>query len=122
MKAELAQYARKAAEIAAERGHCKHTEEDDEGHVCLAGALNLAVCGDSRRDWFHLVRDDTTVTVERLLAAAAQILAARRGAEFREETWFRFRESPITWNNLPGTSGEDVVLLLKQAAELLEGE
>jgi len=58
--------------------------------------------------------------VERLLAAAAQILAARRGAEFREETWFR--ESPIDWNNLPGTSGEDVVLLLKQAAELLEGE
>jgi len=121
MKAELAQYARKAAEIAAERGHCKYALEDDEGHVCLSGALYLAVCGDSRRVWWPPpVRDDTRVTVERLLAAAAQILAARRGAEFREETWFR--ESPIDWNNLPGTSGEDVVLLLKQAAELLEGE
>lgn len=111
-----------AAGIAAARGHCKFTEEDAEGHVCLVGALNIAYCGTAVRPGPF---PDYCGSVFDALRMAARILARRRGAPVLpwEDSDFladAYGSSPITWNNQADITGEDVVLLLKETAAALE--
>jgi hypothetical protein len=109
-----AQIAYKAAEIASQRGHCKNIEEDSEGRVCFVGALNLAMYGKPYRDETFLGIHHPIVNI---LTTAAEILRGR-GAVMRVSV-----STPIDWNNRETTTGEDVVMLLKEtAAALDEGE
>jgi hypothetical protein len=85
----------KAAGIMSERGHCKRATADAEGRVCFIGAV-IAVPGISDGDPLRIM-----VTAEHVLA--------ERG----------IRTTPIEWNNHPETTGEDVILLLKETAERL---
>ena len=108
----LAEIARKAAEIASERGHCKRIEEDREGHVCFIGAVNIALCGEA-------IRPESVVLAQAawdVMAAAQQVLRAEGNGygTLMDST------HPIYWNNRESTTGEDVVLLLKKTAEALE--
>lgn len=98
-----------AADIIATRGHCKFTEEDPSGRVCLVGALNVALCGNAFRHRAEFGAGQQALT--RVLA----ILGTARGLLALEHDV----NGPVQWNNLPGTSGEDVILLLKRTGTAL---
>ena len=115
-----ADIAYKAAEIASERGHCKNIEEDGEGHVCFIGAVNLAAFGVSLRPDFHdrMIR----IRVEEILRTAGAILRKRGRDAGPVSFWSSVSfMNAIFWNNQDSTTGEDVVLLLKETAVELEG-
>jgi hypothetical protein len=127
----LSQAAYRAAEIAAERGHCKFTEQDEEGHVCLAGAVNLAISGQPKLPLTGPLRDQQFD----ILRAAGKALLARGYCEgmllyYSGSSYLTEPECKdgtpvpyaIYWNNLKDITGEDVVLLLKEAGTLLEAE
>lgn len=98
--------ARAAAEIMSERGHCKSVLEDEQGRVCLVGAL-LAATGEAelRRGWVWC-----TVTARRVVE---RIMHAVPG--FGGDIW-----DAVRWNNEEDTTGEEVILLLKRTAGALE--
>jgi hypothetical protein len=110
-----AEIARKAAEIASERGHCKGMEEDEHGNVCFIGAVNIAYCGQSERG-------DTYDCPEvfDIIEAAARVLARREGLTVLDGINYMYSHGPINYNNKASTSREDIILLLKEAAEELE--
>jgi len=82
---------------------------DNDGHVCILGAVNMAV---HETEWGWGME----YPVATVLFAASAVLASRD-----RRSW-RHLPDAVVWNNEDSTTGEDVVLLLKQAAELLEGE
>lgn len=99
---------RKAAEIMSERGHCKGALENGAGEVCANGAIILALKeedGVARATMGH-VFDKEYDAFKRAADALARSLSTG---------WSRFRIA--AWNDLPTTSGEDVILALKRAAE-----
>jgi hypothetical protein len=105
-----AEVARKAATIMSERGHAKGDLIDSQGRVCNNGAIMLAmgVSEDDLRTEFLLSGD--LPCFEAIHNAEAAILASRG-----------IRQQFMTdYNDADSTSGEDVILLLKLAAERLE--
>jgi hypothetical protein len=101
---DSSEIAYRAAEIMSERGHCKNALTDEEGRVCLIGALEAVTHGNSG-DYF------------RVLETANAILRERG------EDSFLSPGNPflsIFYNNHPDTTGEDVILLLKAAGKELE--
>jgi hypothetical protein len=107
-----AQIAYKAAEIASQRGHCKNIEEDEEGRVCFIGAVNLAMYGQPYRPGEIFINNDHPITT--ILLTAAEILRKRGVSESSGMS------QPIFWNNRDSTTGEDVVMLLKETAVELD--
>lgn len=91
----------KAADYIAQHGHCKGKLFDSKGRVCWSGAIKMAAGG----------LDYGLVDYLALNRACITILACR-GDDY----------NPVVYNDLPGTTGEDIILLLKQAAHLLEEE
>ena len=107
----------------AEKGHCKHEIENEEGQVCLVGAFRYAIEG---------VIIDTTDSrkYEPAFQMARQILKERGyvppltdpyGFE-RPDNYVQFSDPwlPIEYNNDPDVTGEDVILLLKETGARLE--
>jgi hypothetical protein len=103
-----------------ERGHCKYRLEDEQGKVCYAGALMLAIWGNldytGVHDWQGNLFDD-------VVNKSQEILTERD--YFSELTYPHFKgtfisRDPVTFNNDERTTAEDVVLLLKLTAERLE--
>lgn len=90
----------RALEVIHERGMCKGMLEDEDGHVCLNGALNYALTGNSRQwgnmRYYGFVKD------------VAQGLFPERGCVGQT--------SPAPHNNHPDTTQEDVELILKHSA------
>jgi hypothetical protein len=91
----------KAAEIMSERGHCKGRLHDEQGRVCFNGAL-LAVTGNG------FINENAFSSV---FFTAEQILAERGFPPY----W-----NAVSYNNDPDTTGEDVILLLKETGKRLE--
>jgi hypothetical protein len=109
MNMDPAQVARQAAGFIAERGLAKGKLVDQDGKVCNNGALLLAMVGVPVLEeyivprGFHLIWNllmDTEVEILR-----------RQGIDAIR---------PWEYNDRTSTSAEDVILLLKQAAEALE--
>lgn len=105
------QAAYRAAEIIAERGHCKFNNQDADGRVCFIGALVVALCREEGRDtgiaWDQFgnqIMETAQVVLEaRFLAGELAICT-----------------NPIFYNDSPAVTGEDVILLLKQTGQCLE--
>lgn len=94
----------KAAVVLGERGWCQHALEDDDGRVCLVGAISYAHNGTS-----YLTTDGTKGMH---WGAAVGVLMDRLGTA----TLGR-------WNDTPGRTKEEVIALLKNsAAELATTE
>lgn len=124
---KLSQIAYEAARIASERGHCKGIEQDEDGHVCLVGAINLALAADqpgvlTSHGTIPPSSSPLRSLQHELLHYVGKVLQGMGvhvwNVTFLDEAVPR----GIDWNNLPETSGEDVVLVLKKTAELLEAE
>ena len=94
----------KAAEIQVTRGHCKGTLQDAEGRVCLQGALFLA-CG------ITLDHDGTP-------SFYSSPMSARLFDQAHLYVYRHLGSGSHRWNDLPTTSGEDVVQVLRAAAAL----
>jgi hypothetical protein len=100
---------RRAADLIAERGHCKEVYEDADGHLCLSGAIRAAL-------------------LEKL--GAQGIYSALLFPHVSYQDWEDIlnamdrvnEDSVVRFNDSPGTSAEDVILLLKRSAEILEDE
>jgi hypothetical protein len=103
-----AQAARKAAEIIAERGLAREILQDEEGHVCHNGAIFMAVAGDARGS---RASEEQVNLVNQVISGSEEVL--RRDGDVRY---------PFQFSDDPATSAEDVMLLLKKAAEVLEGK
>lgn len=128
MTPNLPGIARRAAGLMAERGHAKYMREDAEGRVCFAGAVFLALTGNTSgltptRDQ-HL---DAFDAWEKIRDTAGRILASR-GEEPADASLARgvlkyAQESPaVNYNNRSDITGEDVILLLKETASELENQ
>jgi hypothetical protein len=88
---QAAQVAEKAAELIAERGHCKGRYESADGSLCAVGALRTAQ--GIMKMWTAGL---ATQTLNRRVGIAA-----------------------VTWNDWDSTTAEDVILELKRTAEEL---
>ena len=93
----------RAADVIAERGHCKHNLQDERGRVCLNGAVNVAAYGDAFLE--------TPSTWRKIGGVIRDIMIA----EGRDSDC-----GPVSWNDEPDVTGEDVILMLKKAAARLE--
>lgn len=127
----LAQLAERAAQLIAERGHCKFLLVSDEGHLCLAGAI-MAAQAESEgrldvartpnlfdgRDQFIWPawrdREAPYRNIRKVLSAADEVVGRET-----DYSGTYLEDSAIDFNNDSGTSAEDVILVLKQAAEAL---
>ena len=85
----------RAANYMREHGHCKFCSSNNDGNVCLNGALFKTVS-------FSLHRK----CIERL----AQVKGIEGGLINKED-------GLVEWNNKHETTGEDVISLFEQAAE-----
>lgn len=101
-----------AARLLSEHGHCKYELEDSQGRLCYAGAVFRALSG--RRDTMPGIAE---IVADRALSTIVSNVAS---GILSERGWGD--HGPIRYNNAPGTTGEDIILLLKQAAHLLEEE
>lgn len=111
-----AEVARKAATIMSERGHCKHTLEDEEGRVCYAGAIAIAINGRSR--WQGTPEEGVLYVA---VNDEAQKILIERGYETDYSYIGSFiQRDPVAFNNDERITGEDVISLLKETAEKLE--
>jgi hypothetical protein len=88
---------RKAADHMKKFGHVKGLLEDDEGRVCLLGAINFALVGEACS---MPNRSDT------LLGHVRRYLKKR----------FGWNEDAVEWNNAPERSGEEVIAALRGTA------
>jgi hypothetical protein len=105
-----AEAARKAATIMSGRGHAKGNLVDSRGRVCNNGAIMLAmgVPEDDLRTEFFLSGD---LSCFEAIHDAEMMILASRGIR---------QQFMADYNDADSTSGEDVILLLKLAAERLE--
>ncbi len=86
-----------AAAYMEEHGHCKKTLRNNDGHVCLNGALMMTV------GFNGLIHKE-----------CIESLAQAKG--ITGDHWFNKEHKLVLWNNLPETTGEDVINLFRQAA------
>jgi len=96
-----------AADYMAEHGHCKYMLWNDEGNVCLLGALMKVT------DASLLFFNATTAGAEIFDTLTAILI--RRGES-------PCGSLPVIWNNDPCTTAEDAILLLKEAGVELAGQ
>ena len=82
-----------AADIIEERGHCKETITNSAGNVCLYGALNIA--------FNEGARATSEASFQGLVAVGKYL-----GKD----------SNPISWNNAPERTKEEVVSALRAAA------
>lgn len=101
MSREAADVLRRAAQIQAERGHCKGKFEDARGRVCLHGAINAA--------WSEEVRVDSVLSEIRAYLRTAFDPADRE-----------YVLAGTVWNDLPETTGLDIEKFLLKAANEIE--
>lgn len=87
-----------------DRGMCKFELEDNDGHVCLNGALNVAFTG-SATCWGVMAEQR---------AERAHLCRVAHGL-FPDRILNHYQE-PSHVNNHPDTTQEDVELILKHAA------
>lgn len=92
-----------AANIVERRGLAKGRQEDDDGHVCVQGAISIAATG---------------ATVNN---GDAYCLATKMLSRYLRATGVEERLAPETgcayWNNQPERTQEDVVGALRAAAD-----
>ena len=94
----------RAADHMSKAGHCKGKQVDEEGHVCFWGALrSVAGYYSGLTETVAVIIDLTTIR-----ETASDIL--RETGRVAE---------PVTYNDRPGTTGEDVILLLKETGARL---
>lgn len=97
---EKGQLLLKAAAYMEEHGHCRGILWNDEGNVCLMGAL--LACSVSKD--LHRANDPMTHSCLDLV-----------GNHLREV--YSYDRDPITWNNLPDRKAEEVINALRATAE-----
>jgi len=117
MKASEIAY--KAAEIMSERGHCKDRLEDKNGAVCHQGAVLLAfhsavrLTPEGRTLFGWSLSDAEKAQLDEINVTGARILEAMGDNNHL---------GVVSFNNNLRTSGEDVILLLKESGRILEEE
>ena len=87
----------KAADLIVERGHTKHCYENGDGGLCAYGAVDMAAMGRAGR------RPEREDSPHRLALMAAEKLVANGAL--------------AVWNDAPERKPEEVVALLRRAAE-----
>jgi hypothetical protein len=98
----------KAADVIGQLGLTKDQLQDrDTGAVCLRGAINIALSG-SPFNW----GDDRDVT-DAIVAVAHTSRILSTFAPFDDLEIY----DVVRWNNAPDTTADDVILLLRRAAE-----
>jgi hypothetical protein len=100
---------RAAAEIIRVRGHCKGRLEDDEGRVCLAGALLVA-----RHESAKMTNQPWPVE----FGDVDPVLTAVTREQFPDRSLGI--GAYVTFNNHPDTTPEEVIGVLEKAAARLE--
>lgn len=113
---KLSQVAFDAADIMSEKGHCKHALTDLDGRVCFTGAVSAAMLG--HPVWYEVAR--VPLMSEELRAEVMHSFAvlSETATEILVERGLP-ADGPVRFNNSANTTGEDVILLLKQVGERL---
>lgn len=101
----VADVLRDAAGVLRERGWCRWTVEDDEGHVCAFGALNVATAG------MAMVRDYSPA--QRAAVPVATFLGVRGNYDDA-------LDKVVDWNNGTALDGEHVAQTFEKAAAAWE--
>jgi hypothetical protein len=93
---DAARVAEEAARLITERGHHKDEYQDADGALCLVGAIAKAANCDPEYALYY--SDNMNIVIGWLRAHLGTMMIT-------------------TWNDLDETTGEDVILVLKKAAE-----
>jgi hypothetical protein len=110
------QIAYKAAEIMSQKGHCKGRIQDAEGRLCLYGALWMAAAGSVRAaQYYQPENEEQRYTIKIISERVATLLR-------KENLCSSPVDTEISWNDMPSTTMEDVVLILKRTGEEMEDE
>lgn len=102
---EIGEILMRAADLIEERGHTKHVQVDEEGRLCLHGALSIAIYGSANAP----ERFDVNERLYSFAPHAANTWARTPGLK---ATYYEF----ATWNNMPSRTGKEVIDLLRGAA------
>lgn len=107
----------KAADALEKYGHCKRVLRDEEGRMCLHGAIAYALKGNA------CYPDHKTSS---LVIALTPLVEKMATVPFTDPSYFNpsaanadGRPHPVAWNNHEDTTGDDVIKLLREAALVL---
>jgi hypothetical protein len=109
---KLSELAYKAAEILAEHGHCKFRTQNVYGEHCLIGALYAAETELTEADYTKSLR-----VIERMSDHVRE-----EGLPMSDGPDEIGKSFAVRWNNAASTTGEDVILALKQTGHDFEQE
>lgn len=122
---DAAEIARKAADYIRVNGHVKYQLWNEQGSACFQGAICAALLGKEKVEgyseltfWDHLVplfASDESVAITE---TATGIIAERGWGALNDFTVC----DPITYNNHPSTTPEDVIYLLELTAKELDDQ
>jgi hypothetical protein len=98
---------RQAVEVLRARGHCKNVLRDEEGRVCLVGAL-CAVTGYRHATWMDFGPAVRAVVREQF--------PDRVSPESHPDLFWE----AVQFNNHPDTTADEVIAVLEKAAARLE--
>ena len=93
----------RVADTIAERGHCRNELTDENGAVCLAGAIHCVIHGDPFVHFEH--RTEAVAALE----TVSKRLRLRGDASFA-----------VYWNNEIAKDGQEVIDVLRKIAETAE--
>lgn len=124
---DLKEFGHKMLGLLRERGFCKLQLEDEDGHLCIVGTLNMADHGDARcwrghnehKDIYGNLLTAVGCQMARRLNVAVEdteIMQRKRREAVFPHDWF---PDPLgSFNNDPETTFEDLVDLIVAAAGL----
>lgn len=97
-----------AANYMEEHGHVKGVLRDEQGRVCLLGAINMVVFG---KESMHsrAAYDDPNITVRCKASRAVKDL-------LRDKLGTEYIYGEVYWNNQPERTKDEVVQVLRDAA------
>lgn len=109
--AEKATFFREAAGALHEYGWCRYEFKDNEGRMCIAGALGYAMTGEAYAVWTDF--DARHLGIE-LATIMQNRLGIDPGVDCGGNLW------PAAWNNDVAVNVDEVIHVLKMAAEEIE--
>jgi len=92
-----------AADLIEKHGHAKYALRNSEGRLCLLGAINMAVTGDPLHE----------LPASCKLYCKVDEVVKKNRPDF---PFHRFNHA-VDWNNAPERKPEEVIALLREAAD-----
>ncbi len=109
MDTEVKELLLKAADLIEERGWAQNAFQNDQGNLCIVGALNSVLYGNAYAV-SPIIGSDLVNKNQKLLVKAQELLIKILNKDNQIKNLY-------SWNDLLSTSKEEVISILKKASE-----